>query len=106
MGDDLSSGYVSMYHGDTLIEHVNANSSVWRALCIYVPQALPPLNGTPISLVHESCKYTSRKYLFGQRSQISTDEVKDVARRIESKMGLSSNKLHDAWVTLSGGERQ
>ena len=36
--DDLSSGYVSMYHGDTLIEHVNANSSVWRALCIYVPQ--------------------------------------------------------------------
>ena len=29
-----------------------------------------------------------------------------MARRIESKMGLPSNKLHDAWVTLSGGERQ
>lgn len=33
----------------------------WRARVIYVPQALPPLAGTPLSLIKESCGFRSRR---------------------------------------------
>lgn len=34
---------------------------IWRSRVLYVPQALPPLNGTPKDFILECCLYKSRK---------------------------------------------
>lgn len=40
----------------------------WRARVIYVPQALPPLAGTPMSLIKEACGFRSRRHSPGAKA--------------------------------------
>jgi hypothetical protein len=39
---------------------VNSEMPNWRAHIIYVPQSLPPMDGSPKDLLKESLKYKSR----------------------------------------------
>eukprot|EP01033_Poteriospumella_lacustris_P016723 gene16723-11966_t len=76
----------------------------WRARVIYVPQALPPLAGTPLSLIKESCGFRSRRESPGAKA--ICDDVTAQCERLEISLGLRAGLLSATWVSLSGGERQ
>lgn len=73
---------------------------LWRRRCIYVPQAIPPLNGTPISLIEEALVYRSRSMLR------DLSEINDMCNLLEKMLLLGDGKLRIDWAKLSGGERQ
>lgn len=81
-----------------------SNNSEWRCRCLYVPQALPPLSGSPSRLIEEIISCRSRKRLVSR--QLNQEELAVYSRRMESSLGLSTNKLDQTWGSFSGGERQ
>jgi ABC-type iron transport system FetAB ATPase subunit len=73
----------------------------WRVRVLYVPQALPPMTGTPKQLLRESMQFDSRA------GQALTDPDLDTQCNImEDSLGLQMGKLGQSWLSLSGGERQ
>lgn len=76
----------------------------WRTRVIYVPQALPPMAGTPTSLLKECLNYRARRSSPGVKAILA--ELETQCRRLEVSLGLRDHMLSQAWNTLSGGERQ
>lgn len=76
----------------------------WRCRVTYVPQAVPPLAGTPRDLIAESCAYSSR-----QGWDLAKEILASLGQQcgyVEHQLGLPEGSLTEAWSTLSGGQRQ
>lgn len=76
----------------------------WRRGVIYVPQALPPMAGSPHDLLIETCGYMSRKKTAGAKALLQ--ELSEQCTRLEESLKLRAGLMTQAWNTLSGGERQ
>lgn len=76
----------------------------WRSRVIYVSQAVPPLVGSPKSLLLECCGYTSREGFPGAQRLVSSIDAE--LRDVTTSLGLEANKLEEPWSSLSGGQRQ
>jgi len=74
----------------------------WRVRVLYVPQALPPMIGTPKQLLKEALQFDSR---VGQ-STLSDPDLDTQCNIMEDSLGLQMGKLGQSWLSLSGGERQ
>lgn len=107
--DPLSSGSIDIHDisGDT---HFNSDSKIlsiiplYRSRCIYVPQALPPMIGTPISFIEESLTFQSR--CDSKLTTVVNTEIKEISKETEEALGLTEGRLSLEWTKLSGGERQ
>ena len=83
-------------NADTGFHHVPE----WRKRCMYVPQAVPPLNGSPINLLEEAVEFRCRY------SSTAKSTIHSRCAEMEEILLLGAGKLSLEWVKLSGGERQ
>jgi len=83
---------------------MNALVPKWRSRVIYVPQAVPPLAGSPKDLLREAYGYSSRKSSVGMASALVNIDAS--CKDMEVSLGLPDGKLSGSWNSLSGGERQ
>ena len=97
--DVIPDGYCRFFDANNLVDN-----SEWRCRCIYVPQALPPLSGSPSRFIDESCSYSSRKRLLSR--SLTENELTSQLRQTEILLGLPPNKFDQTWGSFSGGERQ
>ncbi|CAM9723994.1 unnamed protein product, partial [Ectocarpus fasciculatus] len=72
----------------------------WRKRCMYVPQAVPPLNLSPLNLLEEAIGFGCRY------SPTAKATILSRCAEMEDKLLLGTGKLSLEWVKLSGGERQ
>jgi len=95
--DELQSGSISF---------LGASYSVpkWRSRCTYIPQALPPMEGTPKDLIRESCGYRSRVRRKGSIELLKNFD--ELCGNAANSVGLEASKMDQLWRDLSGGERQ
>jgi ABC-type iron transport system FetAB ATPase subunit len=94
----------SMSFLDDLSSPKELRIPLWRRKVLYVPQAVPPLAGSPADILSEACLYTVRK---GRKNVEGI--IADIDKRctlMEQSLGLSAGKLSSSWGSLSGGERQ
>jgi putative ABC transport system permease protein len=77
---------------------------LWRARVIYVPQALPPMAGTPMALLKECLAFRARHNSPGPKKVLA--DLQAQCSRIEISLGLREGLLSTVWNSLSGGERQ
>eukprot|EP01031_Cornospumella_fuschlensis_P025627 gene25627-30949_t len=80
------------------------NVPLWRKHVIYVPQALPPMSGSPRDFVEECGRYVARRHDEGM-AYILHDLVGQL-ERVEQSLLLRKGILSSPWASLSGGERQ
>ena len=102
--EEPTKGHVNIYFGGVLNENAMKDNSIWRSYVIYVPQALPPLEGHPFKLIQETLQFRSKKRLHSE--SISPELVADIATETEISLGLAEGKMQEPWSSLSGGERQ
>jgi len=97
--DDLQSGSISFLGA---IESYSVPK--WRSRCTYIPQALPPMEGTPKDLVREACGYRSRENRKGSMELLKNFD--ELCGNAANSVGLEASKMDQLWRDLSGGERQ
>ena len=98
--DKPKSGTLSLCTKNRVLNSSSTEVPTWRKHCMYVPQAVPPLHGTPIAFIKEVSKYDSRN------SKINFPDIDALCSEMEEELLLGLNKLSTEWVKLSGGERQ
>lgn len=99
--DELQSGSISFIGGG---ESINFSFPKWRSRCIYIPQALPPMENTPKEFVREACCYKSRVKRKGSIELL--ENFNEYCLTIANSVGLEASKMDQLWRELSGGERQ
>ena len=102
--EEVAEGHISIYSDGILNQCAMSDNSIWRSHVIYVPQALPPLEGHPLKLILETLKFNSRTQLYFDL--IAVEVVKEYVMDIEGSLGLASGKMEESWSSMSGGERQ
>eukprot|EP00597_Dinobryon_sp_UTEXLB2267_P004529 CAMPEP_0170060906 /NCGR_PEP_ID=MMETSP0019_2-20121128/2678_1 /TAXON_ID=98059 /ORGANISM="Dinobryon sp., Strain UTEXLB2267" /LENGTH=563 /DNA_ID=CAMNT_0010266613 /DNA_START=294 /DNA_END=1985 /DNA_ORIENTATION=+ len=103
--DEPLQGSMQICNGQGVLTDFNATSTPdWRMRVIYVPQALPPLAGSPVSFITECCSFDCRRKFVGAKSILQ--DVAFLCRDMESQLLLEDGKLDQSWASLSGGERQ
>ena len=95
------SGSTAFIDGDTESSQSNPR---WRRRCIYVPQALPSLIGTPKDFILQACAYKCRSRTAGSQQLVKNIDL--ACHNIEIRLGLDEGKLSQVWSELSGGQRQ
>jgi len=90
--DVLQSGSISFIGS---VESFNASVPKWRSRCMYVPQALPPLDNTPKCLIREACEFNSRKKRKGTLQLLQNfDELCAIAA---NSLGLVEETMDKLW---------
>eukprot|EP01031_Cornospumella_fuschlensis_P025822 gene25822-31185_t len=80
------------------------NVPLWRKNVIYVPQALPPMSGSPRDFVEECGRYVARRHDEGMAYILH--DLAGQLERVEQSLLLRKGILSSPWASLSGGERQ
>jgi ABC-type glutathione transport system ATPase component len=96
--DDLQSGTMSF------LKSFGSSIPNWRSRLMYIPQALPPMEGSPKDLVREACGYSSR--LKQEGTVLLLKNFDEYCRNAANSVGLVAEKMDQLWRDLSGGERQ
>ena len=102
--EEFVKGYVNIYSCGVLNEGAMKDNSIWRSHVLYVPQALPPLEGNPLNLIQETLKFRTRKQLY--LGTVATELITEIVAETEKSLGLANGKMRESWSLLSGGERQ